>query len=367
MRNRLKRPAISTGSTVLISFIPTALAFTAMLYFGQNLDRSIGIAGSVFAVLTFALQQIQSRNPPSRKIVFLAKSRSSFARNIARGLVDAVSAQTSIQVRSIYPDKEPADAVSWQIAQIDTKEIRDADAVILIPAGDDEKLWQRLANLQRVGTAVIAVDVKPPNRIFGSAGVARPYFVGSDFALGGERVAELLGERLMKDATARALLVVGPDSSWPARERGSRMLYRLSALNLIERISTVYVNSWGAVEAAERIVAEIERVRGESGGTRKTYIFCGNDKILVATFRRMLAVVPKEELSQYLLVGYDGATNEDDSLVVAECANVIATVDTVPLQQGRVAGEYVLDVYDGRTAPPVSRYTEPSLQLFDSR
>jgi hypothetical protein len=79
----------------------------------------------------------------------------------------------------------------------------------------------------------------------------------------------------------------------------------------------------------------------------------------------MLTAVPKEKLSSYVLVGYDGAANDDDSLIVSECSNVLATVDTLPLQQGRVAGEYVLDVYDGKAAPPVSRYIEPSLMVFD--
>ena len=338
------------------------MACGALVVAGVNIDRSIGLSGTIFAILTFGLQQVQSRNPPRRTVTFLPKSRSSFARNIFRGLVECLGTQTGIHVRSFFPDEDPPDALAWQLERLSGKDVRNSDALVVIPAADDERLWTELAVLVRSGMTIVAVDVKPPNRLFATAGVPRPHFVGSDFSAGGDIVAGLLGDSLESYLDAEAVVAVGPDVSWPARERSSRILYRLAARELAPRLTTVPLMSWNAARSAEPL-ADAARARLTSRG-RTVFVFCGNDKILMAVHSALAHSCSPQEMTLVNLIGYDGTTQEDDTLLIGECSTAYATIDTLPVQQGRVAGEYILDAYEGGRSAGPSRFIEPTLRTL---
>jgi ABC-type sugar transport system substrate-binding protein len=360
IKNRLRKPSISPARSLVLSLAPALLVLAALLVLQVNVDRAIGSAGALFAILTFAVQQLQSRNPPGRTVIFLPKSRSSFARNISRGLTECVSRQTGLQLRAVFPDDELADPCGWQLGRLQSKDVRDADAVVIIPAEDDERLWQQLAKLVRSGVFVVAVDMKPPNKTFVDSGVSRPHFVGSDFSGGGEMIADLIAEGLRQDSQACAVLALGPDFSWPARERSSRILYRLAALDLARRVRAVHLVNWNAKACAAAVVPEAIDLQQTHGG--RVHIFCGNDKILVAVYAQLVATVPSAAVPMFSLVGYDGATNEDNSLLISDCPIARATIDTLPQQQGRVAGEFILESYDGKQTVFTTRLIEPTLQ-----
>jgi len=348
-----------SGFTVVL--MPSLALFAGLQLSGIGLDRAFGFAGGVLAIGTFGVTQYQSRRPPTRRIVFLAKSRSSFARNIYRGLVEGLAPYGDIHVSGAFPEHDD-DPRAFQIDRLRSLEIARADGLVIIPATDDTDVWQSLARSMRRGTTVVCLDTKPPNQHFLQYGTLAPHFVGSDFSVGGRIVGRYLIERLEQSPDAQLLVALGPSSSWPARERSSWILYEVAAAGLLSRCHVVELPDWTPTIGAARLLATIE---GVADGCGALYVFAGNDKLAVELDRQLDRSSRTPTGVEVRLVGYDGTTTDDGEHVLVARDRAIATIDALPLAQGKAAAEFIEWAYEGQPIDVRKRIVDPRLIQFD--
>jgi ABC-type sugar transport system substrate-binding protein len=356
-RARIRKGELAGGSGFVLAVGPALATFVALLVGGVGVDRTTGISGVELALLTFAVAQHQTRRPPTRRVVFLAKSRSSFARNIFRGLIDGLEPFGAIHVRGLFPEPDE-DSAAFQLRCLCSLEALRAHAVVVIPATEDEQIWRELARLMSRRTVVICVDTKPPNLRFRQQGLAPPLFVGSDFTAGGRTVGRYLGEWLERAPGARLIVAIGPESSWPARERASWVLYELAGKGQLGRCSAVELNDWSAPAGAAKLFAAVEAAAAQHGG--ELIVFTGNDK-LAFELGRLLDRHAATLTVDVRLVGYDGTTTEDGRPLLDGQERALVTVDALPLEQGRAAAEFVAWAYEGHAMDVTKRIVLPRL------
>lgn len=359
----MQRPVLTPLRAFLLSAGPAVVAGAMMPLTGSSLDRTIGVVGATFAIGSFAVQQFQARATPERRVIFLAKSRSSFAACIVRGVREQLADIGAVTVSQVNPTPAIDDVLRWQIGELRSAAVRDAHGLVIIPAADDVQLWHELATVVRRGTFVVTVDIKPPNQIFTDLGLSRPTFVGSDFAEGGDDAGHLLVAALNADERTRAVVALGPDSSWPAKERVSWILYRLASAGVAHRCNHVALDNWDEVEGVNKLLPLIRQEL--EAGTPTVVVFCANDKIAHALWITMGRELSNTQRNKVRLLGYDGTTSEDGSYVLTNCAGVYATVDALPLQQGRVAGELLADAFHGKAAVAATRHIRPRTVVME--
>ncbi len=350
---------------VLTSMAATIVVLGVLLAIHMNLDRVIGITGIFFTVVTFALTQLQLRDPGSHKVAFIAKSRSPFARNILRGLEQELRETTELRLTEYLPDHSVEDLLAWQLQLLRSLSSRDLSAVVIIPSADAIELWTELAVLTQRGAFVVVVDVKPSNRVFNELRARRPAFVGSDFDIGGQLVAQYLLERLTSVAKAHVVACLGPASSWPAVQRGAKLLYHLASAGYSSRLSYVTIESWNTSVARDAIVSGVQLLLRTHTGAH-FFVFCANDRILCAV-QEAITKMGSSAASRISLIGYDGATDEDGRYIVTLAPSACATVDAVPLDQGRACAAFVLNEYHDRLANSWSTFIRPTLKTLEGR
>lgn len=357
-RHRLKKTPFTGISGFAIVVAPSTLLFGVLLVFGIDLSLSVAIACGLLAVATFAITQLQSRRPRTRRVVFLAKSRSPFARNIYRGLCDGLEEYGDLHASGIFPD--PGDnATDFQLARLRSLDVARADGLVIIPSTENEQMWNELVRIVRRGTVVVCVDTKPPNHVFHAHGVARPLFVGSDFTTGGRMVGRFFVERLGGVPNAKLIVGLGPETSWPGRERGSWILYEVAAAGFLDRCHAVELPSWAASACAEKLHTAIDAA--VAGGCGEVFVFAGNDKVALALHQRLDHLDGSAPTAEVHLVGYDGTTTEDGMHVLEGFARAKATVNALPYEQGKAAAEFVAWAYEGHPADLTTRIVAPQL------
>ncbi len=351
--SRLRRETL-TPLTLSLSALSTALlTFASLLLLTVPLDRAVGLTGMVFAILAFGATQVQMRQRPVRRIVFLTKSRSPFARSIQRGLRSRLEGKPQLRITEVRPEEGEPDILAWQLSALRGPLLHDAACLVIIPSHNDAALWTELASLIRRGVYVVTIDIKASGRLFAQLNVPRPPFVGSDFSAGGCLVAEHLAELLTVDEAARALVCLGPRASWPAVERGSKMVYTLCCKGMLNRVDFLELPDWDERKASSLIVSALS-----GRDFVPWYVFTGNDKILVRVARQQ-----RSDLVTFL--GYDGIIDEDGRYVVAEHESVVATVDALPTDQGVAAGQFIIDEYEGHRGSLLTTMIQPKLLKFE--
>lgn len=355
---RIQRSLLAGAVGLVAVLVPTALLLALLLLVKVRLDLTVGVAGAVLAVGTLALAQYRSRRPRTRRVIFLAKSRSSFARNIYRGLIDGLEGYGDIHVAGRFP-AEGVDGAIFQLEKLKSLEIARAHAVVVIPALEHDEIWHDLARLMSERILVVCVDTKPPNDEFTQKGVAPPLFVGSDFTHGGQLVGNYLVRELKASLDAHLIVAVGPEASWPARERASRILYELARAGLLKRCETVALKDWVAPSCAARLVESIERVI--AGGSRVVFVFAGNDKLAHELDCQLERHHEHVSTADVRVIGYDGTTNDDGTSLLGGLLRAVATVDAVPYEQGKAAAEFIAASYEGHIPHLRKRIVHPRL------
>jgi DNA-binding LacI/PurR family transcriptional regulator len=326
---------------------------------GFDLDRSLGVSGTAFALCTFILTQYQAQGPRTRRVVMIPKSRSPFSSSIHRGLSDLIAASTTIAFSVEWPENIRTSELDWQINVLRSQSCVIADAIVIVPAGDDERLWTELVRATREGKFIVVVDTKPKNAFFGQRNARSPFFVGSNFTAGGDCVGAELATLLAAKPDRRAIFAWGPSSSWPGMERTRGTSTALLLAGVSNRVVPVELADWQRDANADHIVNHIRRALEESGG--EIVVYCGNDKIMEAVERRLMRGLEIRDRNRVGLIGYDGiATSEGGLLVHSSCMS-IATVDTRPEEQGRVAAQVLMEEHNGLMDGRGSRYIEPIL------
>jgi ABC-type sugar transport system substrate-binding protein len=356
-KSRARKSELAGFSGFALVLFPSLLLFGVILLCGFDFGLALGIAGSVLAVGTFAVTQYQTRRPRTRRIVFLAKSRSSFARNIFRGLTDGLEEYGDIHVSGLFPDPDDGDATAFQLKQLRSLDIARADGVVVIPSSENEETWLELARIMRRGTVVVCVDTKPPNQFFRQQGLAPPLFVGSDFTLGGRMVGRYFAEQLEGAVDSKLVVALGPESSWPGRERGSWILYELAAAGLLSRCEAVELSDWTASACADRLHTVVETAATD--GCAELFVFAGNDKLAFALHQRLERSSGPARTAAVCLVGYDGTTTEDGQHLLEGLERARATVDALPFEQGLAAAEFIAWAYEGHPSDCTKRIVAP--------
>lgn len=361
-KSRLRVTGLPRWKVVLGALAPATLSVAICVLVGFDVDRTIGVSGSVLAVATFILSQWQTSGTPSRRVVMIPKSRSPFSLTVHRGVGDALAAFPSLTFTTEWPSGNTSDEVSWQIARLQSRDVLSADAVIILPGGDQERLWDAIARMSRAGQFVVVVDTKPANSFFALRQAPRPCFVGSDFSMGGDLVGAEIVRRLVVDRGARAVILCGPDSSWPGMERSRGIVHRLALAGMNDRVTCEPLESWnreaGAILIVKAVLATL------SGGCSAVIAFCGNDKILDAAERSLVLELRREDRGRVQLIGYDGVTSGSGDFLVQECSMGVATVDTKPKLQGAAIAAVLIDEHRGLLPGRGSRYIDPEIVLF---
>lgn len=343
-----------------LAIAPTGVVAVALIVAGIAIDQVLAICGGVLAILTFAVSQVVSRRPRTRTVVFLAKSRSTFARNIFRGLHDGLAEYGDIHVSALFPGNDEPDVHRWQLECLASAKVAKADGLVIIPCESTPELWSELAAVTRNGTLAITVDTKAPHQMFTQVGINRPIFVGSDFCKGGRDIGRWLSSSV-KSANARFVVALGPELSWPATERVSWLLYELGLAGLLNQCTCIHLKSWTARVEAQEIVSLLEEL--DENDDAPFYVFPGNDKVAESLIHLVRRRIPRGE-DRVRIVGYDGTTTEEGSYLLADEALACATIDTLPYNQGQAAADYVLRAYEGLRIQVLTKIVEPRLVVF---
>ena len=347
-----------TGFAAVI--VPVLLLTLVLLASGQSTDRVIGVAGTVGGVAALALSQYATRRPPLRRVVFLAKSRSSFARNICRGLTEALADYSDVRVETHFPPSTVEDPLEWQRQQLRSLAFATAHAVVIIPAAEDHLLWRELAARIRSGALVVCIDTKPVNEVFLELGTEPPRFVGSDFMFGGRAIGTFMVEDLNGSPETTAVLALGPELSWPARERASWLLYQLALHGLLDRCRCVALPSWNTDDCAGLLLDSMNDALAT--GATSLVVYTGNDKLAAALDRAIRRTRMTDSVASIRLVGYDGTTTDDGVLMMSDLDHGVATIDAIPFEQGRAAGDFVQWAYAGEQPHFRKRIIPPALR-----
>lgn len=357
--SRLTVVGISRTFVVTLSLAVSGVAAGACWVCGLGFDRTLGIAGTVLAVCTFVLTQYQQQGPAGRKVVMIPKSRSPFSSSVAAGVSEVLGKSSSLSLSVEWPESIAKDEVEWQLSLLRTEACTSADAIIMVPAGDDERLWEEVVRLSRHGVFFVVVDTKPENAFFVQRNAPRPFFVGSDFTKGGEIIGAEIVAQLRSRESRQAVIALGPARSWPAMERTRSICAALALAGVAGKATAVELESWNREACAGTVADALTRaLEGTDSGVIG---YCGNDKVMRSVERRLNEVLDTGARRRVGLVGYDGATSAEGQLLLDDCALALATVDTRPVEQGRVAAAVVVDEHSGLLEGRGSQFIEPHL------
>ncbi len=351
-RSRLIR--YSTLLTVIISLI----LFSVLYFIKTDFDRNLGITGFFFGLLQLLFSRLESKNPKMRNIVFLSKSKSTFSQSIYKGLRNILESNRDISVSAIFPENygNATDTVTWQIEELKHNNVlTKADAIVIIPAKDEIGLWQSLVSLVSKGVSVICLDVKPIGSFFDSAKVPRPYFISSDFSVGGKLLGAIIQEEL-KSENVHFIGAIGPDNSWPAVERCSKLLTSIIHNEEIKSCSWLKLISWDREECAKTLLEKINTINLDK--ISKLIVFAGNDKVAISLLRK----IPNNLYQKIRVIGYDGLKDESNTLVMNQYPEFIATIDTLAIEQGKSAGQIINNIHKGEVPDFKSHYVKPKIR-----
>ena len=359
---RLFRELFSPPVALVISIALAGIVFGALMFFRVPFDRTIGIAGVLLGLVTFAAAQIQQTRPANRDIVFLARSRNQFAYSVLRGLKDQLGDRQELKIIQKLPEVDIQDPLGWQLKMLSRRDVAGSAALVIIPAANDATLWSELALLSRSGIFIVTVDEKPPKRSFANSGTLRPFFVGSDFGAGGKLLADYLIPLLNEHLDDKVVIALGPVSSWPGMERSAKLLFHLCAAGFTSRTTCLEISSFTDNVEGPKILAALKETYSRCSGS--VHVFCANDKIL-KWIQKRLDTETALELSRICLIGYDGSTDDRDEYMIAEARCAKATIDALPFEQGRNCGIVLLNEYDGAlNLNSLNMLIKPNLREF---
>jgi ABC-type sugar transport system substrate-binding protein len=351
--SRLQRRSLSNVFLYLSVCLLSGIVIAVMLLLGIRVEFVIAIIGILLTILVFLVQEVRLLRSPLRKIVFLGRSNSPFSLNILAGLKAVIGdGAFSADLQIVLPvQKHEKGDLTFQINCLRRIETRSTHALVIVPAGDSESLWNELRRLISKGVFVVSIDVKAPNRFFYEGNLRLPRFVTSDFAKGGHLVAELIGEYLTEGAADVALLLIGPATSSPGSMRTRMCLYELVSRGFGPRIFAAELENWNVEEAIRKFKEALSKIEpSKMNATVRICVFCGNDANCVAINQFIEKHPEIRRRREYVLIGYDGVRNPDGSLIVDSMKLCMGTVDQLPESQGKSAGTFLVEEYERRTS-----------------
>jgi ABC-type sugar transport system substrate-binding protein len=319
-----------------------------LLALGISIVIVIGVVPVSLGLVALTFQEWRPRTK-ERHIVLIGKSKKGpFSESVLLGLHEELKKDLNPELTERDPEqRHESGSLAFQLEALRGSDVRGSDAVVVIPTGDYEELWNEIRYLTELGIFLVVIDVKAPNRLFYSRDLPMPRFVTSDFRAGGKLVGKLMASKLQTGAADMALVLGGPAFSPPAVIRNRRLLYELLPFGH-DRLLIGELDSWDE-DAAVRCFTELTgRLDAASGdGARKIVVFCGNDKNCLAIGKFLEDDRNGLGHDRYELIGYDGVRDSEGTLLVAGVPFCSATIDTTPRSQGRSAARFLVDGYQG--------------------
>lgn len=275
--SRIREFRLSLNTLVGGSALTCLLLCLVLHLVGLAIEINLAVVGLVLAVLLPSGIEVRQRAGRPRRVLILDYRAHQFGHAVAR---DATRLLHQDKRQWYVEHKAPAPGhggVQWQIDAIKHAIVDELDGIILIPAADDEQLWLTLATAIKTGIFVVAVDTKPPNKVFRELGLAPPRFVSSKYNETGIVIGHALDDWLTTEPSRMCLLWTGPTGSWPGEERSRNVLFELARKHHLARTMLYPLDSWVPDAArCKDTLAVVRRCLGEVA------VYCADDENALA-------------------------------------------------------------------------------------
>lgn len=350
---RLPMSAVFGGSACL-----GLVACASFAAFGLDLGLNLSLVGLLMGLVLPLGIEIRNRIGRPRKLLVLDYRAHQYGHAVARGFMRAMAADRrrwATEYRSSGSSNQES-GVQWQIRELQTAVIEDTDGVLLVPAGDDDRLWYTLAAAIKSGLFVTVVDTKPPNRVFREVGIDAPRFVCSDYVRTGTLVAEALVQWMSARPDRTSVLWTGPTDSWAGQERSRQIVYALARAGLLDRMVLCPLQRWSPSSAQCRKTLDlVAEARGDVA------VYCADDEN--ATALHLLTLTERAAIRPRMHIIGCNATPDDWGNVPAVALRAVdITVDILAEEQGAQAALLFVRERTGKLSPSErSVYIQPKL------
>lgn len=326
----------------------------------QDFGTMLGVGGVVLSYSIPYFMERRSAKRESKHVRLLSYAKIPFVELIYAGLKEELEGSG----RAWHTDHEivpqAAGAAAGLSSAVRTAVSQGVDALLVLPLVVDDEYWSTIESALAAGLEVVVLDVAPPRSRFGHVGTVVPYLVGADYTLGGQLLGQFIGQQLVADPTALAVLAFGPDLYFAGTERSRQALGELASLDLLDRTRTVPIAGWAL--SASDLDRLCSVVNDHSGAA---WVYVAHDGNLRAV-RDHLARHASEKADVHLL-GYDGIPTRLGEVEAISSGLAAATIDVDCEEQGREAARVLIDVRrTGERRGPMSRIVNPKLITRDS-
>ena len=325
-----------------------------------RLPDLVQVIGALHAVFLFGIRgPLRGLLGAKKRVIFIGVSRQDFFRCVGEGLEGALrNAGHPLHLEMSLPEPHEEHCEHFQLECLRSQRVQDSDAVVIFPSRESDALHTALVSLALKGVFIVSMDTKLRNADFYRRGIRMPRFVGSDFRVGGRRLADVI-QTEMDDGKTWLIFLLGPRESSPAIVRGQACILELAVRGLMARTISAELTSWDIDDAIAHVKACIERLPRK--GCERVIVFCGIDEICLGV-DSFLSTPGLGGGRTYLLIGYDGLRHATGELVVKRSSRAIGTIDVVPRRQGTLAGELIVSEYLGRDSEVKNIVVEPVTQ-----
>lgn len=345
--------------TFFITFIVVIISFSLTFYFQlesmkimENFLSSASVAGFVAIFAQFSTTLVQEYyKRKTYKICMLCK-KSQFSLSIASSVREYYSKELDVVLHVEL--LEPGVMLQENFNNFLSTEAYDYDGLIIRPLDSSDAFAAKINILLNRGKKIILTDLNLTKQQLESFNTKElPFYVGSDFKLGGSYLANHIKEIVNNSArNTNIILFLGPSRTASARKRGKELIWKLS-INNINIKSIVELDSFNIDSSLELFNEECKKKDLISDSI---IIFCANDNIA-----SKLIEISNYSKSKYthiqktftntehiVFLGYDGIKNIDETYQLSQYNVNYATVDVDPSKQGEISAKIMLDKLMGK-------------------
>jgi ABC-type sugar transport system substrate-binding protein len=327
----------------------------------DSVINALGFGGFAAAIAQLILEMFN--HIPAfqiKRVLFYGKAKSPFNRAVLSGIREVFSNNAEFELSVKLVDGGGAEAFARELD--DAYAEKDYRAVIVRPLESEVHLQKVLTRILSDRVFVVVVDINVQREDLPRNLRVLPFFVASDFSSGGAMLAQRIVARVaeLKANNKRPLVLslLGPTYAATAIERGKSYVWELDCALRDFDTTAVALTSF----SPEAALAQIQEAFGVNGLLRTLIgrfdaliVFCGNDNICLKLSENLdglssLFKVPPTDIE---LLGYDGVRDATlDTYVLKGRRGTVATIDTLPGEQGKLAAQTTIDALEGR----LSRY-----------
>jgi len=345
--------------TFFITFIVVVISFSLTFYFQlesmkimENFLSSASVAGFVAIFAQFSTTVVQEYyKRKTYKICMLCK-KSHFSLSIASSVREYYSKELDVVLHVEL--LEPTDMLQENFNNFLSTEAYDYDGLIIRPLDSSDAFAAKINILLNRGKKIILTDLNLTKKQLESFNTTElPFYVGSDFKLGGSYLAKHIQELINSSAKdTNIILFLGPNKTASARKRGKELIWQLSINNITIK-SIVELDSFDIDSSLELFNEECKK---KDLSTDNIIIFCANDNIAtklieINNYSNSKYIFIKKlftSTDKIVFLGYDGIKNMGEAYQLSQYNINYATVDVDPNKQGEISAKIMLNKLMGK-------------------